>query len=251
MKKITHTPTETVLDVLARSTCDGKTLTLPEQLDRKLYLEVAKALELLGGKWSKKQKCHVFDEDAQPLIDDLVATGTVVDLKKTYQFFPTPDPVVKRLIELAELQPDMTVLEPSAGDGAIAHALPLEVDAYVCEVQAEKRAKLRGMVVGGDFLGLPTHHKFDRIIANPPFSRGQDVEHVSKMIDHLKPGGRLVTVMSPGWRWRETAPFKAFRLRLHREDVRHSEWHALEPAAFRVSGTDVRTGILVVDKAVG
>ena len=45
--------------------------------------------------------------------------------------FPTPAPLVERMIEAAGLEPGMTVLEPSAGTGAIAgpvHALGCNVD---------------------------------------------------------------------------------------------------------------------------
>lgn len=38
--------------VLQNCTIEGNVVKLPsEQLDRKLYQEVAKALELIGGKW--------------------------------------------------------------------------------------------------------------------------------------------------------------------------------------------------------
>jgi protein-L-isoaspartate O-methyltransferase len=255
MKKITHTPTEAVIDVLRRSTCVGNELMLPEQLDRKLYLEVAKALELLGGKWSRKNKCHVFDAPCGPLVEDIVATGSVIDLQKTYQFFPSPPDVAAQLIELAELKPHMTVLEPSAGDGAIVQQLPIKrlngvgVSCDFCEPQADKArvCSSRGAIgVADDFLTLPTTLKYDRIIANPPFARGQDVQHVGKMIEHLKPGGRLVTVMSPSWKFRQGYAYDAFKARLEQDDVESHEWFELPATSFRVSGTDVRTGILVV-----
>ena len=39
-------------EVLQKCTVEGNVVKLPnKQLDRKLYQEVAKALELIGGKW--------------------------------------------------------------------------------------------------------------------------------------------------------------------------------------------------------
>lgn len=43
-----------------------------------------------------------------------------------------------------------------------------------------------------ELLAMPL---YDLIVANPPFSKGQDMLHIMQMIKHLKPGGRIVSLM--------------------------------------------------------
>ena len=40
--------------------------------------------------------------------------------------------------------------------------------------------------------------QYDRILMNPPFENGQDIDHVRRAFDFIKPGGRLVAIMSEG-----------------------------------------------------
>jgi hypothetical protein len=39
---------------------------------------------------------------------------------------------------------------------------------------------------------------YDRIIMNPPFSKGRDIQHVRHAYELLRPGGRLVAIMGEG-----------------------------------------------------
>jgi hypothetical protein len=109
-----------ILAILNRSKLEGKILYLPDDtLDRKTYMEVNRALELLGGKWSRKAKGHVFDEDVEELLNDVINFGEVTDKKKEYQYFPTPPDIVKQLIDdfrvwLKEHNARIIELEPGA-----------------------------------------------------------------------------------------------------------------------------------------
>jgi len=50
-----------VLAILSAADVDDTLLTMNSgQLDRKMYLAVNKVLEMMGGKWNRKQKGHVF-----------------------------------------------------------------------------------------------------------------------------------------------------------------------------------------------
>jgi hypothetical protein len=42
-----------------------------------------------------------------------------------------------------------------------------------------------------DFMEMPAAGEFDRVLMNPPFEKQQDIDHVRRAFDHLKPGGRL------------------------------------------------------------
>ena len=49
------------LEVLKQCRVEGNNAFLPDiQLDRKLYVKVAKRLDLIGGKWNRKIKGFVF-----------------------------------------------------------------------------------------------------------------------------------------------------------------------------------------------
>lgn len=239
--------TPEVRSILEASTCSGPKLVLPPRLERATYVRVDKVLGMMGGAWNRRLKAHVFDGDAEEAVADALTTGSVVDLRKLFQFFPTPSELAARLVELADVPPNGRVLEPSAGDGAIAAAARKLARVEVCEIQERFHAKLQALgclVVGTDFLQLaPRHPGYDAVIANPPFTRGQDIEHVRRMLQHVKPDGKVVSIMSPAWRFRETHAHRAFR------DLvvsRGGEWTDLPPSSFAASGTEVNTGILVL-----
>jgi hypothetical protein len=46
---------------------------------------------------------------------------------------------------------------------------------------------------------------------NPPFEKGQDIEHVRHAYDQLKPGGRVVAIMSEGPFFRSDKKATEFR----------------------------------------
>jgi hypothetical protein len=193
-------------EVLQHCTVEGLVVKLPDvQLDRKVYQEVAKSLELIVGKWKTGKKGFLFAEDPTELLDQLCDTGNQ-NLKKDYQFFESPESLAEYLVELADINsPDLMVLEPSAGQGAIVKAIlkhdpELIVHAY--ELMGINRTFLSRIkdciVLGEDYLTSDTVN-FDRIVANPPFSKNQDIDHIKKMYRNLKREGRLVTCASNAW----------------------------------------------------
>ena len=57
----------------------------------------------LGGKWNRKAKGHVFDYDPEDALSNLLLTGETEDLKKTFQFFPTPRVIAEELCDISEI----------------------------------------------------------------------------------------------------------------------------------------------------
>lgn len=58
-----------ILKVLSQCTTNGNLLSLPDQLDRNLYVRVDKVLKTAGGKWQSKKRAHVFQgESADALV---------------------------------------------------------------------------------------------------------------------------------------------------------------------------------------
>ena len=237
-----------VLNVLERSVVTENYLVLPEQLDRKLYQAVNKVLECLGGKWNRGTKAHVFLKSPIEMIDEAMITGEVTDEKKEFQFFRTPKAVAMKLVAMAEIKGRMSVLEPSAGDGAIVEAIhTTEIIPDAVELNAKNKGKLDNMCLSvriGDFLSINPGF-YDRMIGNPPFCKQQDVDHVLHMYRYLKPGGILVSVMSPSWRFRENKKSVEFRQFIA---DRAAEVIDLPEGTFKESGTMVRACIVKIRK---
>ncbi len=92
--------------------------------------------------------------------------------------------------------------------------------------------------------------KYDRIVMNPPFSNGRDVDHVKHAYSLLKPGGRVVAIMGEHSFFAGDKKSKEFRDWL--EEVGGSE-EKLEEGTFQDANLPVNTGVnarmVVIDKA--
>jgi predicted RNA methylase len=140
-------------------------------------------------------------------------------------FFPTPRAVVNRVLEKAGVgspewrgdYPRLSILEPSAGVGDMAGVAAEFGHRVTCVELHEGRAlelRMSGKyanVVRGDFLQMLDSPAYDRVIMNPPFDRGLDMDHVRHAFRFLKPGGTLCAVMSAATAYREDARTEAFR----------------------------------------
>jgi predicted RNA methylase len=242
----------TVLEVLDQAETDGPRLVLTGTLDRKLYLDTAKVLEAAGGKWNRRERAHLFDGDAADVIEPLILTGEIVSRTQQFGYFPTPPAIVQQLLDHARIEPGMRVLEPSAGRGAIALAAAHAGAAVDCvEIQDDHAEALRDAhhpdltVLVADFLTTSPQPVYDRVVMNPPFARQADIRHVLHAHQALKPGGRLVAVMSNGVTFRNAPLTREFRALLTTEG---GELHPLPEGAFKESGTGVNTVIAVIPK---
>jgi phospholipid N-methyltransferase len=154
------------------------------------------------------------------------------------QLFPTPAPLAARMVELAAIEPGDRVLEPSAGTGAILSAIGDRGAAIVAAEISGDLARLlaanfpRAAVHAVDFLECADLGAFDRIVMNPPFSRGADIDHVRHALTMLRPGGRLVAIVAGGPRQAEALQPIA------------DMWEELPAGTF--PGTDVRAVLLVI-----
>lgn len=262
---------ETKQEVLQKCWIDGNVVRLPlgEQLDRKLYVEVAKALELIGGKWNRKATGFVFPHNPTELLAQ-IANGEKRNLKKEFQFFGTPAPLADKLVEMAEIKDGMTILEPSAGQGAIIKAIykafpritkdhndkPCVTVDY-CELMEtnntilseilskDKTWECRTSFWGEDFLKMEFRPKYERIIANPPFAKNQDIDHIRKMYECLKTGGILVSICSLHYRLSSNKKETDFRIWL--QEV-NAEIIQIDRGAFKESGTTVGGVIIKIQK---
>ena len=238
-----------VLAVLSRADTNGQSLVLVGQLDRKMYERTNKVLEAAGGKWSRRDKAHIFDDDAADRIDQIILSGEVEVPKDEFNFFPSPPAVVARLMELADVRRGMRVLEPSAGKGAIAYACAdagATVDCFElmeANVTALRQDARLGDVRHADFLEQAPYASYDRVAMNPPFAKQQDIKHVLHALKFLKPDGLLVSVMASSVTFRDNRLTQDFR-NLIRE--RGGEIEELPDGSFKSSGTMVRSVIVTI-----
>lgn len=237
--------------------CPGNCIKLPAvQLDRKIYEQVAKKLQGIGGAWKGgKVAAFVFPFDPTERLSQ-IQDGETVNLKKDFQFFETPAALADELVRLADIKDDDRVLEPSAGRGAIIQAIRRKSE--YCHISAVelmpenaaflKTKKLAWNIVFDEdnFLTWDEGAKpYDKIIANPPFSKNQDIDHVYAMWADLKPGGRLVSIMSKHWQFSGNSKESHFRSWL---EAREGGIIDVPAGTFKESGTGVSSVIVIIDK---
>lgn len=250
----TQTIDSDVMGILSRATCEDHALRLPnEKLSRELYLRVNEVLERLGGKWrGGKTKAHLFDDDPAPMLAEILATSIMPE-DNPLDFYPTPPEVVDILLNNIALPPE-TILEPSAGDGAIVRALQdtfprANIDAV--EINPKLATKLRRIegvrVIEGDF--LQHTGAYDVVVMNPPFTAKGDgsayATHIVHAFGMVKPGGVLSAVAPAGLKF-----ITDKRITRLREIIRECRGTIMDlpTYAFKESGTGVQSVIVYMEK---
>lgn len=236
----------TIAQELALMTAvDGK-LQLPKQ-QLAHYDDISRLIGKAGGRYVTGRKQFVFDAgiDCADVLRRLVA-GETVNFQQEYQFFATPE---AKAVEVAmEVEKTLgtlrgkRILDPSAGDGALANvARRMGADVVTIELWNVNAIKLRAQgfdVVERDFLSVTPAEigTFDAILANPPWTRNQDILHTMHMFQFLRPGGALSVIMSPAWLEGKTRAHVQFKEFLDSQNVTLSH---LEAGTFKESGTNV------------
>ena len=182
------------------------------------------------------------------------------------QLFPTPPELARRMVKWADVQPGQRVLEPSAGTGNLLRAIwgattgcdcvrVMAVEQNYQLAQALKEDKRKRLystdqnyaIRCEDFLSkgpLDWGH-FQRIVMNPPFANGQDMEHVRHAFSFLSKGGVLVAVMGAGAFFRGDLKAMKFRGWL---DGLNSEVVDLPPDTFKSVGTGVNCKLVRINQ---
>lgn len=239
----------TIEQELALLSVSGSKLQLPmQQLQH--YDEISQRLGKAGGRYvTGRHKHFAFDEgvDCADLLRRLVS-GETVNFQQEYQFFATPE--AKAVEAAEEVRKTLGTLrgkrglEPSAGTGALANvARRMGADMAVIEAWNVNAIKLRAQgydVIERDFLSVAPEEigTFDFVLANPPFTRNQDIQHVMHMLQFIRPGGALSVITSTSWLDGKTKAHAQFKEFLATQDVTVT---AIAAGAFQESGTGVPT----------
>jgi len=168
-------------------------------------------------------------------------------------FFPTPRPVIEQMLEHAQIEPHNRVLEPSCGKGDIVTYINEQHPQAIVTAIEQNRTLADVLATKGidaEFADFLQHSgSYDRIVMNPPFEKGQDIDHVRKASELLAPGGRLVSVVSEGPFFRSDSKATEFR---QWADEQGAESYELADDAFKGAEafreTGVRTRLVVIDK---
>ena len=227
-------------------------------MERKLYVEVNKAIEAFGGKWNKSKKCHVFKdklllEEIGKLLSDEPIEYT--DLKKDLEWFETPPELAKKMVAKLGRIGEEFVLEPNIGRGGIAKFLECPKDQVIgYDIHQPFIDELSDLgyknLSCGDFLDssrfAPGYKEFSYIIMNPPFHNGSDCRHVLHAWKFLAPGGILVAVTSPAWKCRKGGIFQEFKALV--EEFGNGEEEDIPEGTFKEAGTNVKTVLVTLRK---
>lgn len=195
-----------VLQVLNEGRAVGKTFSFgygPATDNTAAKAEAARVLDAIGGVAVDHREFE-FDYPPDPVIEQLISSGVMPD-RVAHQYYPTPEELAEHIIECAEISPLHSVLEPSAGQGAIASRVMaadlecVEISPLHCRILCQ-RFNGTAMIHQADFLEWTTPRRFDRIVMNPPYSEGRAAAHVARAARLLKPGGRLVALLPASFR---------------------------------------------------
>lgn len=185
------------------------------------------------------------------------APGYHVTPAKNYGAFNTSAELARKVAAMASIGNGQTVLEPSAGTGELAKAARALGGVVECvEIQpglAHELAHVHGFRTRkGDFLqATPAQFgTFDVVLMNPPFDRGRDCDHVRHAWQFVKPGGRLVAIMSARAEYGEDSRHRALHRLIETATSCYGcePWHDLPPGSFAHAGTQVNTVALTLRK---
>ncbi len=232
-----------VIDLLStmefRGTNRGSTSTYSQ--DKETVTKLANLLESVGATCLKGSDMLYADFDFPPyeVIEQIMFSGVVPE-QVSYQFYATKGEIADDAAQRLDVKPGMTCCEPSAGTGELAAHLPM--DSTLCIELAKIRAKVlkaKGYdTVEADFLDWSAQNqniRFDRVLMNPPFSKGRAKAHLEAAASHLKVDGRLVAILPASMI--NTAPLDGF----------DHDWSDVYVDQFE--GTHVRVAILTATPA--
>lgn len=223
------TATEALAEATIRQTdTDEWTIQLDRQLERHDYEQLDAIFTRIagGGRYQPKARRHRFGQDPTAEVAAVLTAGVMPpDPKLRDGWYATPVGVADNLAvnyacngvdEIPHNLP-FTLLEPSAGEGALVDAMVkfhqveadnvtcVELDPYraaVCRAKGYKTHTGRFEEWAASYTGPP----FDLVVMNPPFSAPGNsdlwAEHVRLAWTLVGPGGSLTAIVARNYEYR-------------------------------------------------
>jgi protein-L-isoaspartate O-methyltransferase len=237
-----------------------------------------KSLQELVMEWQKNGAPRTFTNSLNPVHTPVVVNRALEEEIKAMEakllgrkipgFFPTPPDLIDRMIDLAMLREGDSVLEPSFGKGDILEAIcrskqiTLNLDVTGIEQNFElyslvqkKRELLnwKCSLINGDFLTIKSNGKnINKIIMNPPFEKGVDIDHVMHAYNEfLAPGGKLVALMGAGSFQRSYKKEKEFQNWIKEKIDKGEAGITLLKNQFNTPNSFIQTGVMVYLVSIG
>lgn len=125
-------------------------------------------------------------------------------MQRDYSKFYTPANIASEMVFISRpIRSTQLWLEPSAGNGRLIRAIKEvndRIKVHAVEINESCKSSLLGIganaVFIGDFLEYNPDFLYDRILANPPFGNGINLEaHFLKMYNLCKIGGYIVCIL--------------------------------------------------------
>ena len=174
------------------------------------------------------------------------------DSREGTDYYPTPEPLGFMMGQWGRIGEGESVLEPSAGHGAIARYVPRENQLTAIEPSQSLFSKLQ-IKAGGNgrkfeniiFEDYNIVNKHDVVLMNPPFGTGGRlaVDHVAKAFQHLEEGGRIVAIIPRGAadkkfdKWYEEQKNAVITAEIDLPDI-----------TFERAGTSINCRVVIIDK---
>ena len=184
---------------------------------------------------------------------EALKNGEPVKVVIADQLYTTPKDLASRMVD--ELlggdrwqANNLSILEPQAGTGVLLGAIGCAWHPNGSMTAVEINHRLANdlevdfplaNVMQADFLEVENLGLFDRIIMNPPFKNGVDIQHSTNAANGLVDDGRLVAICADGGRQRA-------KLKPLAEDS-GGFYEPLPSGTFKHADTMVNTALLVIE----
>lgn len=193
--------------------------------------------------------------DASGDDEERPAKRASTEVARDLQFYPTPVPVIRRMIQGWGRLDGKRILEPSCGDGRIMDALR-QLGAVVNGIEVDPgraaTARAKGYSVwAGNFLEIAADPTYDAVVMNPPFYGRHYFKHVSHAAKWLKPKGSLIAIL-PVTACTDHGLLNEAWAEAHGMAWPYSGrevWEHLPVGSFSESGTNINTVVFRMTKA--
>lgn len=200
--------------------------------------------------------------DAYQEGDDMDLFNKSTAVAGSLQFYPTQPEIVGPILDKLHLSEGAKLLEPSAGQGAIAIAAAkagavvtaIEVDPDHCAI-LKSRARADGClnriaVHQRNFLAITAQPIYDFVVMNPPFYGTHYMDHVMHAFEFLSPGGIMIAILPASAEVNESRKHTAFRkwAMEHNDLGWAGPFRDLPPESFKDSGTMIQTVTMQIRK---